>query len=150
MDEKLSSSEDLSQSELDRLWQHGLHEERLFHDRLNYFSIVELGLLSAFAILYNKEQPFVLLTSLAIAALAFTLFWLALQYKHWKYCLFLNLRMRQEIPEFRNTVDTYFRNVEKDKQVTAISYSQPLSLAPPVLFALTWIAFLLWTVSFLV
>jgi hypothetical protein len=24
--------------EVNRLWQHGLHEERLFHDRLNYFS----------------------------------------------------------------------------------------------------------------
>jgi hypothetical protein len=34
-----------SADELNRLWQHGLHEERLFHDRLNYFSAVEIGLL---------------------------------------------------------------------------------------------------------
>src|SRR5205085_2307982 len=27
--------------EVNRLWQHGMHEEKLFHDRLNYFSFLE-------------------------------------------------------------------------------------------------------------
>lgn len=146
MDEQVSESGSLSQDELNRLWQHGLHEERLFHDRLNYFSIVELGLLSAFAILYNKDRPLGLLTPLAVAALAFTLFWLILQYNHWRYCLFLNLRMRKLIPEFRGTVDSYFGQDRSDEQTTAFSFSKPLSLAPPVLFALTWIAFLIWVI----
>ena len=35
--------------QLNRLWQHGMHEERLFHDRLNYFSAVQTGLLAVFA-----------------------------------------------------------------------------------------------------
>ena len=42
--------------EVNRLWQHGMHEERLFHDRLNYFSAVQVGLLGVFAILYHKES----------------------------------------------------------------------------------------------
>lgn len=146
MDEQVSDPVSLSQDELNRLWQHGLHEERLFHDRLNYFSIVELGLLSAFAILYNKDRPFGLLAPLTAAALVFTLFWLILQYNHWRYCLFLNLRMRKAIPEFRTTVDSYFGQSAADRQTTAFSFSKPLFLAPPVLFALTWIAFLIWVI----
>ena len=31
-------SDPLPPDEVNRLWQHGMHEERLFHDRLNYFS----------------------------------------------------------------------------------------------------------------
>ncbi len=147
MSEPSSESVSLSQDELNRLWQHGLHEERLFHDRLNYFSVVEIGLLSAFAILYNKDRPYGLLIALAFAALAFTVFWLLLQYKHWGYCQFINLRQRKMIPEFRETVDTYFDQSTKDKQITGFSFSKPLSLAPPVIFALTWIAFLIWVIA---
>lgn len=35
-----------SPDQINRLWQHGMHEERLFHDRLNYFSFLETGLLT--------------------------------------------------------------------------------------------------------
>ena len=146
MDEQTSEPDSLSQDELNRLWQHGLHEERLFHDRLNYFSVVEIGLLSTFAILYNKDRPIGLLVALTGAALAFTVFWLLLQYKHWRYCQFINLKQRKMIPEFRETVDTFFDQSASDKQITAFSFSKPLLLAPPVLFALTWMAFLIWVI----
>jgi hypothetical protein len=59
--------------EVNRLWQHGMHEEKLFYDRLNYFSAIQVGLLGVFAILYHKELsiwPFVPLT---VAAMAFAL-----------------------------------------------------------------------------
>lgn len=147
MNDEVPEPEILSQDELNRLWQHGLHEERLFHDRLNYFSVVELGLLSAFAILYNKERPFALLAVLTIAALAFTIFWLILQFHHWRYSLYLNGRLRDMVPEYRATVDTYFGSADKDVHPTALSFSKPLSLAPPVIFALTWIAFLAWVMA---
>lgn len=146
MDEQVSETDSLSQDELNRLWQHGLHEERLFHDRLNYFSAVEIGLLSVFAILYNKDRPFGLLAPLTVAALVFTLFWLILQYNHWRYCLFINSRIRELVPEFRSTVDAYFGQGTKGKQRTGFTFAKPLSLAPPVLFALTWIAFLIWVI----
>lgn len=146
MDEQISETVAPSQDELNRLWQHGLHEERLFHDRLNYFSAVEIGLLSVFAILYNKDRPFGLLAPLTAAALMFTLFWLLLQYKHWRYCLFLFGRIREVVPEYRNNVETYFNVRTSDKTATALSFSKPLSLAAPVLFALTWIAFLVWVI----
>ncbi|HEY0459308.1 MAG TPA: hypothetical protein VGC97_09250 [Pyrinomonadaceae bacterium] len=144
MNNQVSEPDSLSQDELNRLWQHGLHEERLFHDRLNYFSAVEIGLLSVFAILYNKDRPFGLLAPLTGAALAFTIFWLILQYNHWRYCQFINSKIRELIPEFRSTVDAYFGKSGAEKHTTGFSFSKPLSLAPPVLFALTWIAFLIW------
>lgn len=149
MDQYVSEPEieSLSSDELNRLWQHGLHEERLFHDRLNYFSVVEIGLLSTFAILYNKDRPIGLLIALICAALVFTVFWFLLQYKHWQYCLFLNTKLRQVIPEFRHTVEAYFGERVPQEQTTAFAFSKPLSLAPPVLFALTWMAFLIWLIA---
>jgi hypothetical protein len=146
MEEQVSNTVSPSQDELNRLWQHALHEERLFHDRLNYFSVVEIGLLSAFAILYNKDRPFGLLAPLTIAALAFTSFWFLLQYKHWRYCMFIYSRLRENVPDYRRTVDAYFGQSAADKQITAFSFSKPLSLAAPVLFALTWLAFFIWVI----
>jgi hypothetical protein len=146
MDEQISESPSPSPDELNRLWQHALHEERLFHDRLNYFSVVEIGLLSAFAILYNKDRPFGLLAALTGAAIAFTIFWFLLQYKHWRYCVFIYSRVREIVPEYRRTVDTFFSQTGEDKRMTAFSFSKPLSLASPVLFALTWIVFLIWVI----
>lgn len=145
MEEQISENNSPpSQDELNRLWQHGLHEERLFHDRLNYFSVVEIGLLSAFAILYNKDRPFGLLAPLTVAALVFTVFWFLLQYKHWRYSLFLHSRLYKIIPEYRQTIDGYFGQDAEDKQLTGFSFSKPLSLAAPALFALMWIVFLVW------
>lgn len=147
MDElnEINASVELSEAARDRLWQHGLHEERLFHDRLNYFSVVELGLLSAVAILFNKEGAFGLIAPITVAGLVFTVFWLLLQYKHWRYCLFLNERMRRLIPEFCETGNEFFDNEDgRTRPWTAFTFSKPLSLAPPVLFALTWVAFLAW------
>lgn len=147
MDEQISEAiSPPSQDELNRLWQHGLHEERLFHDRLNYFSAVEIGLLSVFAILYNKDRPFGLLAPLTVAALAFTLFWFLLQYKHWRYCSFIFSKIREVVPEYRSNVEAYFGAITSDKTRTALSFSKPLSLAAPLLFALTWIAFLIWVI----
>jgi len=139
-------SESLTPDGLNRLWQHGLHEERLFHDRLNYFSAVEIGLLSVFAILYNKDRPFGLLIPLTGAALAFTLFWLVIQYNHWRYCVYIHSRISELVPEYKKTVDNYFGQSAAEKRTTAFSFSKPLSLAAPALFALTWIAFFVWII----
>src|SRR5215207_3410382 len=61
--------------EVNRLWQHGLHEERLFHDRLNYFAAIQVGLLGVFAILYHKEPAPGVFAPLTAVGLAFALLW---------------------------------------------------------------------------
>jgi hypothetical protein len=88
---------------VNRLWQHGMHEERVFHDRLNYFTAMQVGLLGMFAILYQMGPAagvFVPLT----AALVFTLLWLLVQDRHWRYCAHVNEQIRTAVPECGRTV----------------------------------------------
>lgn len=144
MEEKVTEPNPNSKDEQNRLWQHAIHEERLFHDRLNYFSAVEIGLLSVFAILYNKDRPFGLLIPLTIAALIFTIFWLLLQYKHWRYSEFIHSKLQEVVPEYRNLLDDFFGQNGTEKRKTGFGFSKPLSMSAPILFALTWIAFLVW------
>ena len=60
--------------ELNRLWGHGMHEEKLFHDRLNYFTAMQVGLLGVFAILYNKDPALGVFLPLTAVALVFAIF----------------------------------------------------------------------------
>jgi hypothetical protein len=61
----------LHPDQVNRLWQHGMYKERLFHDRLNYFSAVQTGLLGVFAILYHKEPALGVFAPLTAVGLAF-------------------------------------------------------------------------------
>jgi hypothetical protein len=92
------------QDEVNRLWQHGMHEERLFYDRLNYFSAIQVGLLGVFAILYHKEPSVGVFVPLTAAAPAFALLWLWVQARHWSYCVHVNDRIRGAVPEYARTV----------------------------------------------
>jgi hypothetical protein len=130
-----------SADEINRLWQHGMHEERLFHDRLNYFSFLETGLLTLCGIMYNKEPAIGFFLPLAVVALLFTILWLIIQTRHWAYCEHVHARIRQFVPEYRATLDGF-----RGGSGTGFSISKPLALAVPALFALTWVAFVVWLV----
>lgn len=126
--------------QVNRLWQHGLHEERLFHDRLNYFSFLETGLLTICVILYNKEPSLGLFLPITAVALVFTILWLMIQWRHWAYCVHVNTRIRQLVPEYRETISGFSAGGHHD----GLSISKPLALAVPALFACTWISFFVW------
>jgi hypothetical protein len=127
-----------SPDEVNRLWQHGMHEERLFHDRLNYFSFLETGLLTICGIMYNKEPALGFFVPITLVGLAFTLMWLVIQRRHWAYCVHVNARIRQLVPEYRATLEGFPRRRD------GLSISHPLTLSVPVLFACMWVAFLVW------
>src|SRR6187200_2777828 len=93
--------------EVNRLWQHGLHEEKLFSDRLNYFSAIQVGLLGVFAILYHKEPSVGVFVPLTAAALAFALLWARVQVRHWRYCVHVHRQMRRAVPEYARTVAAF-------------------------------------------
>src|SRR5580692_11311589 len=97
----------LSVDAINRLWQHGFHEERLFHDRLNYFSLLEMGLLTVWGILYNKEPALGFLMPLTLVALLFTLLWLFIQARHWSYCEHIVARQKRFIPDYKATIDEF-------------------------------------------
>ena len=126
--------------EVNRLWQHGLHEEKLFYDRLNYFSAIQVGLLGVFAILYNKEPSFGVFVPLTATALAFNLLWLRVQVRHWRYCVHVYEVIRRAVPEYARTVATFAAPGRKD----GLSISRPLAFAVPLLFAATWVALFGW------
>ncbi|MBX9583451.1 MAG: hypothetical protein K2X87_24380 [Gemmataceae bacterium] len=133
----MSESPPPTPDELNRLWQHGLHEERLFHDRLNYFSALEIGLLSICGILYNKEPAVGFFLPLTAVALLFSVLWLVIQTRHWRYCELVHERIAELVPEYRATIARFGRG-------TGLSLGKPLALAVPALFAGTWVAFLGW------
>jgi hypothetical protein len=124
--------------EVNRLWQHGMHEERLFHDRLNYFSFLEMGLLTICGIMYNKEPTVGFFVPIAVVGLLFTMLWLVIQLRHWTYCVHVNTRIKQLVPEYKATLESFPGHRD------GLSFSKPLALSVPVLFACTWVAFLVW------
>jgi len=126
--------------EINRLWHHGLHEERLFHDRLNYFTILQMGLLTICGIMYNKETSLGFFVPLTVVALLLTLLWMLIQSRHWAYCRHVTSRVRRLVPEFRLTIDEFSEgNWER-----SFFISKLLALAIPALFACCWIFFLCW------
>lgn len=129
--------------EITRLWQHSMHEERLFHDRMNYFSAIQVGLLGVFAILYHKEPALAVFVPLTVCALALALLWLVVQVRHWQYCVHVNEQAKRAVPEYRRTVAAYARPGRTD----GLSISRPLAYAAPLLFAATWIALFIWVVA---
>jgi hypothetical protein len=129
--------------EVNRLWQHGMHEEKLFHDRLNYFSAVQVGLLGVFAILYHKEPSPGVFAPLTAVALAFALLWLRVQVRHWRYCVHVHDRIKQIVPEYGRTVAAFAAPGRAD----GLSIARPLAFAVPLLFAATWVALFAWVLA---
>lgn len=128
--------------EVNRIWQHGMHEERLFHDRLNYFTAMQVGLLGVFAILYHKEPSPGVFAPLTALALAFTFLWLRVQVRHWRYCLHVNEQIKKTVPEYGRTVAGYAAPGRTD----GLSISRPLAFLVPPLFAVMWLALFAWVV----
>ena len=129
--------------EVNRLWPHGLHEERLFYDRLNYFAAIQVGLLGVFAILYNKDPSLGVFVPLTAAALAFNFLWLRVQVRHWRYCVHVYEVIRRAVPEYARTVAAFAAPGRKD----GLSISRPLAFAVPLLFAATWVALFGWVLA---
>ncbi len=130
----------LDAEEINRLWQHGMHEERLFHDRLNYFSAIQVGLLGVFAILYQKEPSPGLFAPLTAVGLAFALLWLRVQVRHWRYCEHVNEQVKRAVPEYARTVAAFAAPGRRD----GLSIAGPLAYAVPLLFAAAWLALFTW------
>ena len=113
-----------------------MHEERLFYDRLHYFSAIQVGLLGIFAILYHKEPSAGVFVPLTMVALAFALLWLRVQVQHWRYCVHVNERVKRAVPEYARTIAAFASPGRTD----GLSISRPLAFAMPLLFAAAWLA----------
>jgi hypothetical protein len=132
----VTTSLDLDAEQRARTWEHGLHEDKLFHDRLNFFSFLESALLGVFGVLYSKQPPAPksFLYSLAGLGLASTLIWLFIQLRQRSYLKHLGRKHEKILPEFRDTVSSFSKN----KRWRRFSGTLLLAIFIPVLFMIVW------------
>lgn len=133
----------LHPDKLNRLGQHALHEERLFHDRMHFFSAIQGRLLGVFAILDHKEPSIGVFVPPTAVSLAFTGLCLVVQVRHWTYCRILHERIWEVVPDYRRTVAAFAAPGRTD----GLSISRPLSHAVPLLFAAAWLGLSAWMLA---
>jgi len=124
--------------ELDRMWQHGMHEENTLNDRLNFFLVLESVLLGVVAMLLSQSNPPTnrdfMLRALLTLGLALTVIWAYVAARQ-KYIFdLLRKRLRENLPEYAET-----RRIREQGR-WPISDISLLSYVVPTLFILIWIA----------
>ena len=95
----------LDDREVERLFSHGLHEDGVFNDRLNFFLVFESVLLATFATLYARDRDIsaALLVALATVGIFITMLWAFVQ-RHQRLMLkVLVNRARQNVREYDET-----------------------------------------------
>lgn len=114
--------------ERDRFWQHAMHEDGQFNDRLNFFLVFESVLLGVVAALYVKSGTVNLtLWAVAMLGLVITLLWMNIQVYHKYYLDSFSPRLEQ-FPEFGVTAE-YDRKWRPDSTRHILSYIIPLAVA---------------------
>lgn len=132
-----TTSPDLDAEQRARTWEHGLHEDKLFHDRLNFFSFLESAILGIFGVLYSKQPPAPrsFLFSLAALGIASTFIWLLIQLRHASYLNYLVDKHIKILPEFRDTTEDFYNNTSWWRRVDV---DLLLARFIPILFIIVW------------
>jgi hypothetical protein len=127
----------LDRDQIARLWEHGLHEDKVFNERLNFFLVFESVLIGVVASLYNTPTPKILVVKIVVVfGLLLTIVWGYVQARQ-KFILDnLKARLKEVAPEYSKTVER--RKTEK----WPISVTALLTYATPALVALIWIVML--------
>ncbi|PWH12404.1 MAG: hypothetical protein DDG60_13365 [Anaerolineae bacterium] len=135
-----SQAEKLSNEAINRLWQHGIHEDEIFNNRLNFFLVLESVLFAVVAMLLSAsaggntpQKQIIILRLIAILGLALTVVWTYVQARQ-KYVLDrLQTRMKKYIPEYAETFQ------EREKMRWPFSNRTLLTYVIPSLFIIIWI-----------
>lgn len=130
---------DLTPEERDRLWQHALHEDSLFNERLNSFVTFQSVLLALAALLIsaNTSSGQNLLRALGVAGLSTCVISIYVQAKQVHIVALLTERCREALPEFRETL-----TLLASKRWRRLSSKTLLAYFVPAIFALAWLTFL--------
>ena|SRR5688572_29205000 len=130
-------AEDSTRTEIgERLLQHGIHEENVFYNRLNFFLIFESVLFTALLTAYgsDKQPPPLLMWTVPAVGYATSLFWLVVQYDKLMLVKTLVDRIVEHLPEFGVTIAR-----AQAKGGANIRATEALALIVPYLFILLWI-----------
>lgn len=129
----------VNEDERNRLLQHGIHEETIFYNRLNLFSVFEGVLLAALVSLDAEEGQLPSLSWLlpALGIIITGIWWFAQGNKR-KLVEVLGRRIEQELPEFRATIAAFTGGKRK-----AFSASALITHTIPGIFLLLWVYLLI-------
>jgi hypothetical protein len=136
---KENPSSQLTSEQADRLWQHGLHEDNVFNDRINFFLVIEAILLGSVATLFGQISAngrFVLLAFIAFGFIL-TLIWWYVSARHMYVLEGLRKRAREVFPEYAAT--RTMREGERERKRWLVSANWLLAHAVPVIFILIWV-----------
>lgn len=135
-------SQNLDNEQLNRLRAHGLHEDVMFHTKLNFFLVYESVMLGVVGVLYSRPTPAkAVLISMTCLGLILTIIWGYVQARH-KY-IFDSIRalQREVVPEYRLVME------KRERVNWPISSNSLLAYAVPALVAVTWVVLLIFIVT---
>jgi hypothetical protein len=111
-----------------RFWQHAMHQDTQFNDRLNFFLVFESILLGIVAALYARSSNVdFMLWAIALLGLVITLLWMNVQV-YQKYYLDSFSRRLEQLPEFAVTAE-YNRKWRPGTARRILTYIIPLTVA---------------------
>ena len=122
---------------VDRLWQHGLHEDVIFNERLNFFLVFESLLIATVASLYNSPQPnFFVIRFIIIIGLLLT--------GVWSYVQICQKQTLVDLKEQTKNLDRDYAEILKRRSDSGLRISTISLLAywVPFLVSLIWFVLL--------
>ena len=119
----------------ERLLQHGIHEENVFYNRLNFFLLFESVLFSAFLSAQSSDRPLSSTLAWTVVGLGLlsSVFWLVVQYDKLMLVKTLVKRIVEYLPEFGETI-----RQAQAKRGANIRATEALALVTPSMFVGVW------------
>lgn len=132
----------LEKDEMNRLLTHGLHEETVFYNRLNFFSVLQSVLVAAIvSSAPTTDTPGVfVIQAIAVLGLAVSGVWWYAQVSKLRLLNALGDRAKWRLHELRESVMFAERY-----RLSPLSANRMMAHAFPMLFAGTWVAILAWS-----
>ncbi|MEL6460854.1 MAG: hypothetical protein AAFX46_13655 [Cyanobacteria bacterium J06636_27] len=134
--------ENLDKDALNRLWEHGNHEDSMFSDRLNFFLVFEGILIAVVGQLYSQMPRNILVVKATIVLGLFTtLIWGYVQIQQKIILEDVIERSRELLPEYQVTIER--RNKLRSKHRFPIRVIPILAYGIPGLVLTFWLVLLL-------
>jgi len=124
-----------SAAECERAWQHALHEENVFNDRLNFFLLAEAMLLVFHAEVIGKIGEAGLLM-IGLLGVVITILWVIINARQIADLEDAKAKLRTCLPDYA----TYAQNAQATRGKLRGSAAPILGYAVPFVVALIWLA----------
>lgn len=125
----------LNDNEKKRLWEHALHSQERFDNRLNIFLVFQSILIAAVSTLYTRTSTSKMaLFAIIVLGIALTVIWFYAQLRERFYLIDLESQARKEFPEYKNTCE------RRKKYRLPIPNTELLTFGVPLVVVFLWLA----------